>query len=86
MSNEYSLASERHNALDLAFNGLLDKHTAADPRHAPTPEQFRSAQQKTSVLLDQAKGRQFTDSEAVEWGAALHTQASHYAAEEGRAR
>lgn len=77
----YELGSQRLTDRDLAFNGLLDQHTAADPRHAPTAEEFEATQEKTSALLGQASGREFTDAEQLEWSTAMHATASHYAAE-----
>lgn len=82
----YQRDSQRLTELDLAFNGLLDKQTFADPRHEVTAEGLRSTQDTVSMLLDQARGRDFTAREASEWQAALSDQASYYATEEGRAR
>jgi hypothetical protein len=82
----YQRDSQRLTERDLAFNGLVDKQTFADPHHAPTAEGLRSTQDTVSRLLDQARGRNFTAREASEWQAALGDQASYYAAEEGRAR
>ena len=86
-TRRYDVGVQRYGELDLAFNGLLDQRTAADPRHAPTEDGFRSARDRISVLLGQADGRAFTDAEQVEWQSALGSAASYYAAEEdGRAR
>jgi hypothetical protein len=81
----YQQNSQRLTERDLAFNGLVGKHTFADPRVA-TPEQLGVAHALVGELAAQASGRPFTPAEEVQWQAALNTQASHYAAEEGRAR
>ena len=81
----YQQSSQRLTERDLAFNGLSDKHTFADPQVA-TPEQLGAAYDRVADLAAQASGRPFTPAEEVQWQAALNTQASHYAAKEGRAR
>jgi hypothetical protein len=81
----YQRDSQRLTQRDLAFNGLVDKHTFAAPRSA-TPDQLGAAHNRVAELAAQASGRSFTPAEEVQWQAALGTQAGHYAAEEGRAR
>jgi hypothetical protein len=81
----YQQNSQRLTERDLAFNGLLNKHTFADPRLS-TPDQIGAAHERAAQLAAQANGRPFTPTEQAEWTTALGTQASHYAAEEGRTR
>jgi hypothetical protein len=81
-TRRYELGVQRNTQLDLAVNGLVDQRTFADPRRAPTAEQFQATQDRISVLLEQASGREFTDSEQLEWSTAMHTTAAHYAADE----
>jgi hypothetical protein len=81
----YELGAQRLTDRDLAFNGLLDKRTFAAPHHA-TDAQLQASHQQVSALVEQAAGRAFTPAEELQWQSALSTQASHYAAEEGRAR
>jgi len=81
----YQQNSQRLTERDLAFNGLLDKHPAAAPSLA-SPADLAAAHDTTSRLAREAPGRPFTEAAQDQWMAALDTQASHYAAEEGRTR
>ena len=83
----YDIGSQRTTELDLAFNGLVDQRTFADPRHAGSAEDLTRANLAVNSLLGRVRGRQFTDSEQAQWASALGEQAAYYAAEEeGRAR
>lgn len=83
----YELGTQRLTERDLAYNGLLDKHTSANPAHAPTVGELAKAHDTVVALAAQAAGRPFTDTEQAEWTSALGSQAAYYAAEEeGRAR
>lgn len=81
----YDLGVQRTNERDLAFNGLLDQRTFAPPRQA-SPEALAGSFDTVARLPHTAPDRAFTDIEQAEWTSALGTQASHYAAEEGRTR
>ena len=84
-ANTYSMDSQRLTQRDLAFNGLADKHSFAAPSLA-APSDLAAAHDTVARLAGEASGREFTTSEQQEWQTALGTQASHYAAEEARAR
>lgn len=82
---QHDLGVQRTNERDLAFNGLRDQRTFADPRQA-SPEALAGSFDTVARLSHTAPDRAFTDVEQAEWTSALGTQASHYAAEEGRTR